>query len=642
LNVANLPFNFLAYIIVISIIFIAPNLLMKNSIYLFLFLCIFTDLQAQNPEIDRLNKKIESHVRNPDSTKFYLFQLLKFSSELHDTIIGKSYSTIGIQYNKLAVPDSAEFYMEKALDYTEDYPLQHAKMYLNLAINYRIGSQYKESLQASENAIEQFKKAGNQEGVGRAYGEMASNYNYMKNSEKALEYLKKAIAILKKSGSERELSIVRQKLANLYYNNSNFAFARDIYEEILPVFAKEKGTNYYVTLLSYADCLLQLEENYKEAEEALKEAENAFKEMNQKEYMWIAVSNLAQVYVAMGKSQQAQEAFQRAYDGMYQISSPRFLETSVRYLDFLNSKKQYSKAQKVIDRVKASTNSTRMKMNADNEIDFLKQAVFIYGQNGMVENSLQAFERLDFLKDSLNTALNHAKSLELQEAYQNDLQRERNLVLKKNNELLIENNNKKDNILLLGFLSFILLLAIGLVLYRTYRNKLKLQQELVASLENSKKVLEEKNTLEGELRLERERVLENKEKELVQVSMEMSNLQNKIIELIDTRDNPESSTALAKELKNLLGQNNYWKYFKGKFIEVHPVFALQLAEMFPNLSENDVAFCCMLKLQLSEKEIAALMGISTDQVEVKKTTLRRKIGMGDDILGFEKLIDHLE
>lgn len=615
---------------------------MKNFTFIFLFLCIFTDLQAQNPEIQRLNKKIESHVRNPDSTKFYLFQLLKFSSELHDTIIGKSYSTIGIQYNKLAVPDSAEFYMEKALDYTENYPLQHAKMYLNLAINYRIGSQYQESLQASENAIEQFKKAGNQEGVGKAYGEMASNYNYMKNSEMALEYLKKAIAILKKSGSERELSIVRQKLANLYYNNSNFAFARDIYEEVLPVFAKEKGTNYYVTLLSYADCLLQLEENYKGAEEALKEAENAFREMNQKEYMWIAVSNLAQVYVAMGKSQQAQEAFQRAYDGMYQISSPRFLETSVRYLDFLNSKKQYSKALKVIDRVNASAKSTRLKMNADNEIDFLKQAVSTYGQNGMVENSLQAFERLDFLKDSLNTALNHAKSLELQEAYQNDLQRERNLVLKKNNELLIENNNKKDNILLLGILSFILLLTIGLVLYTTNRNKLKLQQELVASLETSKKVLEEKNTLEGELRLERERVLENKEKELVQVSMEMSNLQNQIIELIENRDNPESSTVLAKKLKNLLGQNNYWKYFKGKFIEVHPAFAHQLSEMFPNLSENDVAFCCMLKLQLSDKEIAALMGISTDQVEAKKTMLRRKIGMGDDILGFEKLIDHLE
>ena len=615
---------------------------MKNFIFLILIFCIFTDLQAQNPEIERLNKKIESHLRNPDSTKFYLFQLLKFSSELHDTIIGKSYSTIGIQYNKLAVPDSAEFYMKKALGYTKRYPLEHAKMYLNLAINYRIGSRYKESLEASEKAIEQFKKAGNQEGVGKAYGEMASNYNYMKNSEKALEYLKKAIAILKEAGSERELSIVKQKLANLYYNNGDFAFARDIYEEVLPVFAKENGTNYYITLLSYADCLIQLEENYKGAEEALKEVENAFQRMNQKEYMWIAVSNLAQVYVATGKTQQAQEAFQRAYYGMYEISSPRFLETSVRYLEFLNSQKQYASAQKVVDRVKASAKSTRLKMNADNEIDFLKQAVSTYSQNGMVENSLQAFERLDFLKDSLNTALNHTKSLELQEAYQNDLQRERNLVLKKNNELLVENNKKKDNILLLGILSFILILAIGLLLFKANRNKLKLQQDLVASLETSKKALEEKHTLEGELRMERERILVNKEKELVQVSMEISNLQNKIIELIENRDNPESSTALAKSIKNLLGQNNYWKYFKGKFVEVHPGFALKLAEMFPNLSDNDIAFCCMLKLQLSLQEIASLMGISKEEVASKKATLRRKIGLGDDILGFEKLIDHLE
>ncbi|MBG43769.1 MAG: hypothetical protein CL530_07350 [Aequorivita sp.] len=619
-----------------------PNLVMKNFIFLILIFCIFTDLQAQNPEIERLNKKIESHLRNPDSTKFYLFQLLKFSSELHDTIIGKSYSTIGIQYNKLAVPDSAEFYMKKALGYTKRYPLEHAKMYLNLAINYRIGSRYKESLEASEKAIEQFKKAGNQEGVGKAYGEMASNYNYMKNSEKALEYLKKAIAILKEAGSERELSIVKQKLANLYYNNGDFAFARDIYEEVLPVFAKENGTNYYITLLSYADCLIQLEENYKGAEEALKEVENAFQRMNQKEYMWIAVSNLAQVYVATGKTQQAQEAFQRAYYGMYEISSPRFLETSVRYLEFLNSQKQYASAQKVVDRVKASAKSTRLKMNADNEIDFLKQAVSTYSQNGMVENSLQAFERLDFLKDSLNTALNHTKSLELQEAYQNDLQRERNLVLKKNNELLVENNKKKDNILLLGILSFILILAIGLLLFKANRNKLKLQQELVASLETSKKALEEKHTIEGELRMERERILVNKEKELVQVSMEISNLQNKIIELIENRDNPESSTALAKSIKNLLGQNNYWKYFKGKFVEVHPGFALKIAEMFPNLSDNDIAFCCMLKLQLSLQEIASLMGISKEEVASKKATLRRKIGLGDDILGFEKLIDHLE
>src|SRR5690606_10498629 len=132
-------------------------------------------------------------------------------------------------------------------------------------------------------------------------------------------------------------------------------------------------------------------------------------------------------------------------------------------------------------------------MNADNEIAFLKQAVSTYGQTGMVENSLCAFERMDFLKDSLNTALNQTKSLELQERYQNELQREKNHVLVANNKLLKENNSKKDKIFFLSILICVLVIAIVVVLYIANRNKLRLQGELVANLENSKKVLEQKN-----------------------------------------------------------------------------------------------------------------------------------------------------
>src|SRR5690606_24352429 len=229
-------------------------------------------------------------------------------------------------------------------------------------------------------------------------------------------------------------------------------------------------------LLSYADCLIQLEENYKGAEEALKEAENGLREINNIEYMWLSVSNLAQVYEATGRTQQAHDAFQKAYEGSFQLNSTRFMEISVRYLEFLNNHKQYSQALSVIDRVKSSAKKPGLKMNADNEIDFLKQAVATYSQKGMVENSLQSFERMDFLKDSLNAAINKAKALELQETYQNGIQREKNIVLKKNNELLVENNNKKDNILLLSILIFMLILAIGFVLFKSNRNKLKLQQ----------------------------------------------------------------------------------------------------------------------------------------------------------------------
>ncbi len=616
---------------------------MKKLILLALFLCLFLNIQAQTPVIDKINQQIENSTRsNPDSAKIYMFRLLKHSAKLHDTVLAVTYSNIGIQYNKLAVPDSAEFYMKKALPYAENYPLTHAKLYLNLAINYRIGSRYEESLKALESAMQLYKEAGNREGEGLVLGEMGSNYNYMMDSGKALEYLKNSIAILSEGGNIRELSVVKQKLANLYYNNGNYAFARDIYEDVLPVFAKNKSTNYYYTLISYADCLVQLEENYQGAEEALNEAIAALKAMNNLEIVWVSVSNLAQVYNATGRTQLAQQAYQEAYEGSFRLNSPRFMEISAQYLGFLNSHKLYDQAMKVIERTKSSAKIPRLKMNADNEIAFLKEAVATYSQKGMVKNSLEAFERMDFLKDSLNTAINQSKSLELQQAYQNKLQREKNIVLKRNNELLSENNSKKDKILLLSIFSFILVLAIVIVLYIANRNKLKLQKVFVVNLEHSKEVLEEKNKLEGEFLAERERTLANKEKELVQVSLEISNLKSKIIELIDLRENPEQSDAFAAELKDLLGNYNYWKYFKGKFVEVHPAFALLLTEMFPKLSDNDIAFCCMLKLQLSIKEIAPLMGISAEQVESKKASLRRKMGMDDDILGFEKLIDHLE
>lgn len=620
-----------------------PNLHMKKLIPFAFFLCLYLSSPAQTPEIDKINQQIENSVRsNPDSTKIYMFRLLTHSSKLHDTVIGKTFSNIGIMYNRLSVPDSAEFYMKKALVYTAKYPLAHARMYLNLAINYRMGSRYQESLTALDSAFQYFKRANNLEGEGIAYGEMGSNYNYMLDSAKALKYLKKSIAILSEVENTRELYVVKQKLANLYSNNGNYDFARDLYEEVLPFFAKEKGSNYYYTLLSYADCLINLEENYKVAEEALIESISGLRNANNFEIMWVCMARLADVYSATGRPQLAQQAFQEAYEGAFKLNSPRFMEISAQYLEFLNNQKKYNEALEVIARVNSATKTQRIKMNADNEIAFLKQVVSSYGQKGMVENSLAAFERLDFLKDSINTAINQARSLELQEAYQNDLQREQNLVLAKNNELLMENNSTKDKLLFLSILIFVLILAIGIVMYQAYRNKLGLQKELVANLESSKKVLEQKNILERELHLERDRALANKEKELVKVSLDLSELQNRMLELIDQRENPEQSKDFAAKLKDLLGQNNYWKYFKGKFVEVHPAFAMQLSEMFPTLSDNDVAFCCMLKLQLSTKEIGSLMGISNEQVESKKSMLRRKMGLENDILAFDKLIDHLE
>jgi uncharacterized membrane-anchored protein YhcB (DUF1043 family) len=281
-------------------------------------------------------------------------------------------------------------------------------------------------------------------------------------------------------------------------------------------------------------------------------------------------------------------------------------------------------------------------MNADNEINFLKHAVTTYSRNGMIENSLHSFERMDFLKDSINSSINQLKVLELKEAYQNDLQREKNIVLGKNNELLMENNSKKDRIYILSILVFLLIVASGAVIFRTTKNKIRLQKEMLANLEISQQALKDKQRLEKKLYEERGRTLVNNEKELVEVSLGMADLQKKLIDEIDRCKSPEDFIKTTTNLKNLLNKNNYWKYFKGKFVEVHPYFASLLKEMFPNLSENDIAFCCMLKLNVSVSEIASLMGKSEEEIKSAIDTLKRKMGLADNELAFHQLIAHME
>lgn len=571
-----------------------------------------------------------------------MLRLLGYADQLPDTVRIKTYGNLGILYNKMANADSSEFFLRKAIVASKGHPIMNARMYCNLGISYRTISQYEKSLKVLDTALAIYVKENNKEGKGIVYGEMASNYNYMLQSEQAMEYLKKSIQILTEVGNKREIYAVKQKLANLYYNNGNYSFAKDLYAELLPEFKKNQtNNNYYYTLMNYADCLIYFED-YREAENALKEVRAGLSRVANKEYMWISVSKIGLIYYKTGRLQKAEKEMKAAYNGLYELNSPRFTEAATQYLDYLNKEQRFDLAIKVVERIQGSLKIPRLKMNADNEINFLKQAIITYSRTGMVENSLHSFERMDFLKDSVNNATNQEKVLELQETYQNDLQKEKNSVLEKNNALLMENSSKKDKILILGILVFLLIIATGTVVFLSYKRKIHMQKEMLVNLEISQQALEDKQRLEKKLYEERGKTLAKSERELVEVSLGMADLQKKLLDEIDICESPEQYIETSNNLRALLNKNNYWKYFKSKFVEVHPHFAIVLKEMFPNLSENEIAFCCMLKLHLTTSEIASLMGKSNDEIEMKISGLKRKMGLGEDELAFHQLITHME
>ena len=64
-----------------------------------------------------------------------------------------------------------------------------------------------------------------------------------------------------------------------------------------------------------------------------------------------------------------------------------------------------------------------------------------------------------------------------------------------------------------------------------------------------------------------------------------------------------------------------WEHFQEIFNQTDRDFLTRLKNLHPDLTPNDIKLCIYLRLNLSSKEIAPLLNISTQSVEIKPKSL---------------------
>lgn len=74
------------------------------------------------------------------------------------------------------------------------------------------------------------------------------------------------------------------------------------------------------------------------------------------------------------------------------------------------------------------------------------------------------------------------------------------------------------------------------------------------------------------------------------------------------------------ETGNLYSLENY-------YVDIHYDFMQKLQKNHPSLSPSELKFCCLLRANLSTKEIAQILGISSRSVDLKKYRLKVHIGL---------------
>ncbi len=170
----------------------------------------------------------------------------------------------------------------------------------------------------------------------------------------------------------------------------------------------------------------------------------------------------------------------------------------------------------------------------------------------------------------------------------------------------------------------------------TFQNSLQqaennLLQEKLAANERELALQNSLHQAENELLQEK---LESNQRELASATLYISQ-KNELLSSLKThfevlrKKLPATTQVLLKSIESLIKNNQYldddWERFRIHFEQVHPDFFKNLEVKHPNLTKNEVRLCAYFHINLSTKEIAALLNINPASVRKAKMRLGKKI-----------------
>jgi len=164
----------------------------------------------------------------------------------------------------------------------------------------------------------------------------------------------------------------------------------------------------------------------------------------------------------------------------------------------------------------------------------------------------------------------------------------------------------------------------------TYVQRQVIDQKEIA-LKDSEEVIE---------RLKNEKLqaeIQSKNQELASATMHLINkngfidhVKSGVISVIKKSKNQEVKNELNKVVlsieKNIAGDSD-WEQFEIHFDQVHGDFIHRFKVHFKDLSPQEIKLSAYLRMNLSSKEIAYLMNISTRGIEIARYRLRKKLGL---------------
>ncbi|MES2810613.1 MAG: hypothetical protein V4619_18400 [Bacteroidota bacterium] len=437
-------------------------------------------------------------------------------------------------------------------------------------------------------------------------------YIYKHNNQACLSFLR-SLEAFRQYGFERvpDMGFYYNKIADFYYHLGDYATAKNYLELALKyTFGKPRDRYTIINTLGLID------RNTHQYPKALAKFNQALGEaVKHNDTIWVSIinGNIGSVYFLQGQYDKALPYIKADYENSLAYNENINAAIALLRLVKINLIKNNAQPGLLqLNKAETMINNPVPDLNLRAEILDLKSQV--YEQMGVYAPAIEMRKQYQSIKDSLNRQNNIAAVEVVRMQYVINKQQDEETRLKAQAKLKATQRNTAF------IVSFLLLVITGLV-YSRQTLKTRKDKELLRS--EKLRVDEELQYTEMKLSAYTENL--HKNNLLIETFKEQ-------IEQLKHKDADGAVIAHLEELMQAhIMTDGSWLEFKKIFLKVYPNFFFGIKKNFLSLSETDMRLLTLIKLQLTNKEIANMLGITVEGVKKAKQRLRKKMNLEDDI-----------
>lgn len=561
---------------------------------------------------------------NPELSKKYLDSIVRIP-KLADSLTSKTYNDIGIYNAVIGDYNEAIHYFTKSFYFDKTKSNQtKANILCNIANTQKMQSDFDRELINLNKAKKIYTALKDQKNIFKVDSELSAVYYYKSDYNKALDISSILIQKLADFGDLKLLNIQLIRHANILYNIGDYRNAIVNFKKTLPYFSKNienNAQNKYVALMSIGNCYTDLKSEL--AIDYYNQAREGFKSISDIRNENICISKIGTYYFEKKQFSNALPLLKISFEYLYQNQPHIALATYTFYSNTLLQIKDIATIKKLVP-----LDSNIMLQGAT-----LQEKVFYYetmadvheklGNKTLEYNYLKQLKNLYIDREHENTFEEIQKKINLFDVKE-QINKNKNL------ELKLKNTKLQNAIIIVSLLLLVLLLF---YLVDKYQKEKKIKKLLLSQLENEKEISKKKMAY-TDLQLKTESdIKELKDRELTALQLKIFQIKSKVIGFIEANElklEDKHKERFIIKLDSFFENEDYWKEFKLKFTNVHPEFISQIRLNHPVLTKKDIDFLMLIKLNLSNKEIATLMNISYESAISKRYLVRKKMNITSD------------